>query len=795
MSFLSGPGFLTHTHRFPRRLLSVAVTLGVCASLLAGLGQGAITPAAQAATSARTLPAVADAVTRSDAPSARSGTSKSLRVDATPIVRSFLRFTMPPSGPVQRATLRIHAETPNRVGFTVRQTYGSWTEESLSHARAPAIGAVVGSSGRIAAGQDLEVDVTAVAQPGGTLNLALTTTSATNTRFTSREGGANGPKLVLVTGADTGIGAGPGTDAGNETVGSLPPVTGTADWQPAAPIRAAFYYPWFPQAWRQQGRDPFAVDRPSAGYYDSSSAEVIAGHIDAMRHGGIQAGISSWWGRGTPTDLRFPQLLSGAAGKPFRWSAYYEPEGQGDPSVGELTADLTYLRDRYGQDPSYLRVGGRFVVFVYGSAESCDMVDRWRQANTVGAYVVLKVFSGYRSCPAQPDGWHQYGPAVARSSHLPYAVTVSPGFHKATEPAPRLARDLGRWEQDVKAMAAAPAQFHLVTTFNEWGEGTAVESSASWSSDSGYGQYLDVLHRVAATTPSSGSLSTQFLSGTTEPVIAAVGDSACDPGDRNYNGGAGSQSSCHHRAVSDLMVNRNLAAFLPLGDNQYEDGTLAKFQSSYEPTFGRLKAITHPVVGNHEYLTAGAAGYFDYFGAQAGARGQGWYSYDIGRWHLIALNSMCAKVGGCEPTSPQGRWLAADLAAHPNACTLAYAHYPRFSSGYHGNTDTLQPLWQQLYDGGVEILLSGHDHVYERFAPQDAAGHADPARGVRQFVVGTGGKNHYAFANPSGTANSEARDAASYGVLELALDDNGYRWQFVPLAGGTFTDSGSGTCH
>jgi hypothetical protein len=758
------------------------LTLLLCASVVAGASAGTPSPATQATTPTRTLASVADAVTRADAPTTKTGTANSLRVDGAPVVRSFLRFDLAAVGPFQRATLRIHVETPNRTGFSVRSTSGNWSERGLTHANAPAVGAVVGSSGAIAAGQEVAVDVTSVATSGGTLNLAMTTSSTTNTRFTSREGGANGPRLVLVTG--TGVEDGFGGDTTDD--GTLP-AGGTADWQPTAPIRAGFYYPWFPEAWRQQGKDPFAVDRPSVGYYDSSSAEVIAGHIDAMRYGGMQAGISSWWGRGKATDLRFPLLLKAAAGKPFRWSVYHEGEGQGDPSVSELTDDLTYLRDHYGKDPSYLRSGGRFVVFVYGDdTETCEMVNRWRQANTVGAYVVLKVFSGFRDCPAQPDGWHQYGPAVPTSSHLPYSVTVSPGFFKATEPAPRLTRDLGRWERDVQTMVASNAQFHLVTTFNEWGEGTAVESSTSWPSSSGYGQYLDALHRVGDATPLSASGE--------DPVIAAVGDIACDPGDGNFKGGAGGRSTCHQMATSNLLQGRNLAAFLPLGDNQYEDGTLAKFQASYEPSYGRLKATTRPVVGNHEYLTPGAAGHFDYFGSSAGERGKGWYSYDIGGWHLIALNSTCGPVGGCGPDSPQGRWLKADLAAHPSSCTLAYWHHPRFSSGKHGSVTAMAPLWQALYEAGAEIVLSGHDHVYERFASQDPAGVADPARGIRQFVVGTGGKNHYAFTNPSGIANSEVRNADTYGVLELTLGRDIYHWRFLPSSG-TFTDSGSGTCH
>ena len=599
-------------------------------------------------------------------------------MDAAPVVRSFLRFSLPAGGPIQRATLRIHAETANRAGFSIRNTTGSWSEQGVTHANAPAVGAVVGSSGRVAAGQDVEVDVTSAAQPGGTLDLAMTTTSTTNTRFTSREGGAKGPRLVLLTGADGGTGADPG-GAGT----SREATHGGRDRRLAAggahPGRLLL--PWYPQAWRQHagtrsrstGRRPATTTRARPSDRRPHRRHAPRGH---------QAGISSWWGRGTPTDLRVPRLLQAAAGKPFRWSVYHEGEGQGDPSVSELTADLTHLRDRYGHDPSYLRIDGRFVVFAYGATETCDMVDRWRQANTVGAYVVLKVFSGYRSCPAQPDGWHQYGPAIAASSHLPIRhrlarVPQGDRAHPPAGPGP------GPLEQVVTSMAASTARFHLVSTFNEWGEGTAVESAASWPSSSGYGQYLDVLHRVAATTPSSGSTTAPFLSGSSDPVIAAVGDSACDPADANFKGGAGGRSSCHHRAVSDLLVNRNLAAFLPLGDNQYEDGTLAKFLASYEPTFGRLKTITRPVVGNHEYLTAGAAGYFDYFGSQAGQRGQGWYSYDLGRWHLVALNSNCGQAGGCGPDSPQGRWLRADLAASRAPAPWPTCTIPG-SLGHHG---------------------------------------------------------------------------------------------------------------
>jgi Glycosyl hydrolase family 99 len=280
-------------------------------------------------------------------------------------------------------------------------------------------------------------------------------------------------------------------------VGPSPAGSAASDWQPAFPIRAAFYYPWFPEAWQQAGMNPFTHYHPSLGQYNVSSPSVLSAHVKAMRYAGLQAGIASWWGRGTATDRRIGQLLGAAAGQSFRWSVYYEAEGQGDPTVGQLTGDLTYLRDRYGHDPRFLRIDGRFVVFVYAEEhDACAMADRWKRANTVGAYVVLKVFSGYRGCASQPDGWHQYGPAKDVSDHRPFAYSVSPGFWKASESTPRLARDRQRWRVALRAMVASNARFQLVTTFNEWGEGTSVESATEWTSPSGMGDYLDALHDI-----------------------------------------------------------------------------------------------------------------------------------------------------------------------------------------------------------------------------------------------------------------------------------------------------------
>ncbi|MEX1008308.1 MAG: Calx-beta domain-containing protein [Acidimicrobiia bacterium] len=277
-----------------------------------------------------------------------------------------------------------------------------------------------------------------------------------------------------------------------------------------------------------------------------------------------------------------------------------------------------------------------------------------------------------------------------------------------------------------------------------------------------------------------------------DPVIAAAGDIACDPTSSAYNGGQGTATECRQLATSDLLVNGTDAAVLLLGDNQYENGALVKYQQSYETSWGRVKANTRPVPGNHDYGTTGAAGYYDYFGTAAGDRTKGYYSFDVGAWHLVALNSNCAAIGGCAAGSAQEQWLRADLSAHPAACTLAFWHHPRFSSGLHGSDASTAALWQALYDANADVVLNGHDHDYERFAPQNPSGVADGARGVRQFVVGSGGRSHYATGTPK--PNSEVRDSTSFGILRLTLRANGYEWAFRPAVG-TFTDNGTGACH
>ncbi len=269
------------------------------------------------------------------------------------------------------------------------------------------------------------------------------------------------------------------------------------------------------------------------------------------------------------------------------------------------------------------------------------------------------------------------------------------------------------------------------------------------------------------------------LNPNNDPVIYAVGDIAdCDEtGDE---------------AVAELL-SVTTGPILTLGDTVYPDGTVKQFRDCFDPAWGQLKSRIKPVPGNHDYAVGKAEGYYGYFGSAAGDPTKGYYSYDIGEWHMIALNANCWAIGGCEKDSPMIKWLEADLASHPSTCTLAYYHQPRWSSGAHSNNATYQTLWATLVNGGVDVVLNGHDHDYERFALMNASGAIDTENGTREFVVGTGGKSEYGFfiVQPA----SQARYNQGFGVLGMTLHSTGYDWQFQAVPGGVVKDSGQQACH
>lgn len=743
---------------------------------------------------------------------------------------------------------------------------------------------------------------------------------------------------------------------------------------PASPVRAAFYYPWFPETWHSN--DHY---EPTLGRYDNNNRTVVAAHFAAMKYAGLDAAIASWWGQGTPTGGRLPGLLDAADAQGFSVLPYYEREfGDADPSAADVAADLDYMAGLVAEKPAWLHVGTQPALFVYNAgATGCADVTRWKEAeaqhqtnsaNPQDWYISMKVFPGYESCPDQPDTWHQYGPAVPLSTHGNYHANVSPGFWHHNEATPRLERDLARFKCDLANMRDLDVSWELVTSFNEWGEGTSVEPATAWQSSTGYGDYLDAMravfvqnqtptgcggqepsptptptpdptptptpttdpdptpvggtytavedasvradvptenqdtstlnvdgspdrdtllrftlpdntgttgtlrvwakssHREGFTVHEAGdawsegsvtwesrpTLGTQvgssggFSSGSwvevpvtgltagdntlaltttsvtnmalssledtnkpqlvvageqtespspspTEPtpsdqpvtgqtVVWALGD-VCDDSDRTPGCGQ----------VGDLIAkDADADAVLILGDAQYEGGELSNFQRYYDPKMGAgkgLKGITWPAPGNHEYLTSGAAGYFDYFGAAAGDRGKGYYARTIGGWRIIATNTNCSKAGGCGPSSPQGQFIANEL-AKPEVGEIVFGHHPAISDGnYYPGTSSGKELFDIAYDGGAELFLSGHDHEYQRFAPRNKSLAVDQARGVRQIVAGAGGKNLTGFES---TNRSEYRQNSKFGAVRLVLTDTGYTGQFVAIDG-TVMDSFSGT--
>jgi hypothetical protein len=285
-----------------------------------------------------------------------------------------------------------------------------------------------------------------------------------------------------------------------------------------------------------------------------------------------------------------------------------------------------------------------------------------------------------------------------------------------------------------------------------------------------------------------GAAQTNALRAATPYVLAAGDIVGCEVGE--------------DEATAEILARNPQGVILTLGDNAYEDGTIHEFSDCFDSSWGRFKGRIHPALGDHDYRTERAAGYFRYFGRLLERFGpaavdpeRGWYSFNVLDWHVVVLNSNCARVSGCFEGSPQQRWLERDLNDNRSVCTLAVWHYPLFSSGLEGPSESVRPLWDTLYASGADVVLNGHNHAYERFDPLDPTGKPDPRHGIREFVVGTGGRSHYPFASGEVQPNSVVRNDTTFGVLKLVLYPNRYSWTFLPITGEGFTDAGRANCH
>jgi Big-like domain-containing protein/calcineurin-like phosphoesterase family protein len=779
------------------RLFLVLIVMAVAATLA---------PNAGAAPASATFNPVADAYTRSDSASSNFGRSTVLRVDNSPVSRSYLRFNVQGlSGSVTKATLRVFSNISASSSGVDLRSVGSttWGETTLNHSNAPAVGTSIASHvGAFQTAQWISFDAGQLVRGNGLVSMALTTTSSTSRGFQAREDTAHQPQLVVETGDTT-----------------APAVTMTA---PADGARTNDSTPAFGGAAGTVADDSATVRVRI--YSGSTLFGIPVATVTTIRSGGSwSVSASSALADGTYTAQAEQSDASGNTGfsapRGFTVDTVAPAVSLTAPADGSSTTDTTpALGGAAGTAPGD---SATVAVSVYGgTSASGSPLQSLSATSSGGAWSV-------DAAPALPDGTYtaqaaqlddlgNRGVSAATTFTVASTPVEPPPPGDTTAPAVTLTAPAdGSSTADTtptfSGAAGAAAGDSPTVTVKVYGGTTASgspvqtvsanRSGDAWSVDASPALSPRVYTAQAEQSDDAGNRGVSSASTLTvvgDPVLLAAGDIACDPTSGSFNGGLGSATSCRQQHTSDLLVGESGAEVLALGDNQYENGALANYQQSFDPAWGRVKSRIHPVPGNHEYGTENAAGYFDYFNGAgnltgpAGERGKGYYSFEVGSWHVIALNSSCSAVGGCGVGSPQEQWLRADLAAHPSACTLAYWHHPLFSSGPHGNSAFMGPIWQALYDAGADVVLSGHDHEYERFAPQSASGAADPVRGIREFVVGTGGRSHYTLGTPQ--PNSAVRSDDTFGVLKLTLRDNGYDWRFLPEAGRTFTDSGSDVC-
>jgi acid phosphatase type 7 len=725
-----------------------------------------------------------DAYVSTAHPDANYGTRPTLRADATPKIRSYLRFRLPDlSGRVVSARLRLWSRSGDLTGYQVHRVAStSWDELSITSDNAPEAGEPVATSGPFGAGLWTSADVTRLVQ-GNEVSLALTSTSPQNVTFESREG-PHKPQLVVKTAPappPTRPAPGPPLPAMVEdAVGATAARYGTRDDRgvpmhtlkiipsPAGGYLGVYHaFAGGAAAVRVATSTDLLHWRQRAVLDRNASQPAIA----ALSDGGFVVAEEA---HGTGRWLRFryyptlARLLRGAAARTFdapRTLARGRG-AEGTPNIyrATLAPDLAHSTIDVGFH--YLKGGvvdrqarGTLTGFSRWRSRAEPELDASLERQGVAGHIGDRDHVSYQGAvydliearAAADRPWRVWLHQPATHQARPLTIRTAKGSKAFANPTVTLLR----------APSGAPAA--VVTLF--------LPDSGAARGEAGELVY----YKEYGPGPASP-----------DPVIAAAGDVACRPGDPV------TPTACHQQATSDLLVALQPTGVLALGDLQYERALGESFLRAYDPTWGRLKSVTHPVPGNHEDRTA-SEGYHRYFGPAAGDPKRGWYSFDIGAWHLIALNSNCRRAGGCGPGSPQERWLRTDLAAHPARCTLAFWHHPRFSSGRHAGDPDYDAFWRALHEAGADVVVNAHDHHYERFAPQDPRGRLDRARGIREFVVGTGGKSLEPFGRVR--PNSEVRNNRTFGVLVLTLHRGGYDWRFVGERGTKFGDRGSGVCH
>jgi hypothetical protein len=788
-------------------LLSSATALGVAVSaVFLSISQHS------AASSTTTLKPVADAYVSNAQPHSNYGSKKDLRTGAIPAVHSYLRFTVKTSSlPVAKATLRLWSDGSSPIGYLVRPVDGSvWDQHTITASTAPPYGEVVAASGPLSANSWTAVDVTDYVSRAGDVTFALTSSSRQSITLESSKS-PHPPELVVQTRRSASAQSRPSASPG------VPPVVALRGIIEEVTSATGYRYGLHDDA--DHSMDSLkVVESPKGGYlgvYHSADAAGVFHSLVAtssdITHWTFKADLDSHASQPTIKPLSDGGFLlveesdnKGVVPAPVAWLRFLhyssldslltarpdrkfdaphtlvgpESGAEGTPDVysvslsptidrSTIQVDFHYFKDGLVDQPARgtltnfstwsTRRDVKLATAILGVGGSGGLGDRDETVFQGLPFTVAEV-AATTGAPWEPYLYDDTTGSVIALKVNSHGGSTAFGNPTATP---------------IRTPSGAPAI--VVTMF--------IPKSGAAPGEAGELIYYREYGGAPIPVPTSGA-PTPNANG--DAVIATAGDVACLRS-------TASPTTCHQGATAGLIRQVAPAAVLALGDEQYETGTLDGFGGSYDPTWGQFKSITKPVPGNHEYQTAGASGYYTYFGAAAGDPTKGYYSYDIGSWHMIALNGNCSAIGGCGPGAPEERWLAADLASKHSTCTLAYWHQPRFSSGEHGNEPVYDTFWKDLYAGGADVVLNGHDHDYERFAPQTPSAQPDPSRGIREFVVGTGGKSHYDF--PKITANSEVRNADTFGILQMTLHPRSYDWQFLPEPGSTFTDSGTGTCH
>ncbi len=688
------------------------------------------------AVSTLTFTSDADARVEEHSPTTNFGTSPDLEVinANNRSMESYIRFTVSGiSGVVQSATLRVYSTTDaTKNGPAAYATNTTWTETGITWNNRPApTSGVLDNKGAIGQNTWTDYNATALVKGNGTFAFELAGDSNDNVLFSSRQG-SNPPQLVI-------------------TVSTSAPTATRTPSSGATPTRTST-----PSA----GATPTRTSTPSSGPTATrtntpSSSDLI--FADGFESGNLAAWTASVVDAG---DLSVTSAAALVGTKGLQ--AVVD-----DTNIIYVTDDSPNSEPRYRArfyfDPNSIAMtsGDSHGIF-YAYVGTSTAVIRGLFRSSSGAYQI--------QFGALDDGgtWHD-------SSW----VTVSDAKHSLEIDWQAAANNgsLAMWLDGTQ-------QPGLTGVDNDTRRIDRVRIGGVYGIDTGtrgtyyFDDFVSRRQSYIGPASSSGPNPTPGTINTATPVATTSGSVVLV--------GAGDMASCSNNndeATAKLLDGISGTVFTA-GDNVYSSGTSTEYTNCYDPTWGRHKARTKPVPGNHDYNTSGAAGYFQYFNNISA-----YYAYNLGVWRIYALNSEI----DVSASGPQATWLQADISANPKQCVLAIWHKPRWSSGStHGNTSSMQSLWQILYNAGAELVISGHEHNYERFTQMNGSG-SSVTSGLREIVVGTGGVGLYPFGTPLST--SQVRNSSTYGVLKLTLRSTGYDWQFVPVAGSTFTDSGSANCH